>query len=363
MRCSIAWAVALWLVWAPLAGHAQTRAGDEVYRTACVSCHGPDGRGQPTTTVGFEVALPDFTDCGFATPEAGADWHAIVEHGGPIRRFDRKMPAFKDALSAEEIDGVIGYVRGFCREPGWPHGDLNLPRALVTEKAFPENEAVVTTTVDRANDRSVGNSFVYEHRIGARSQYEVVVPFDVQRSEGGQWSHGLGDIALALKRTVVHSLRTGSILSAGGEVVFPTGKESAGLGGGVTMLEPFAAFSQILPAEGFLHVHAGFERSLKHKVANDEAYLRTAVGRSFTQPNGGRVWSPMVELLGAREFGNGERMHWDALPEVQVTLSRRQHVMVNIGVQFPLTERAERSRKAVAYLLWDWFDGGLFEGW
>src|SRR5688572_27527717 len=66
-------------------------------------------------------------------------------YGGPVRGFDRLMPSFRDALTSEEIDNVIGYLRGFCRDPRWPLGDLNLPRPLVTDKAYPENEAVATT--------------------------------------------------------------------------------------------------------------------------------------------------------------------------------------------------------------------------
>jgi Cytochrome C oxidase, cbb3-type, subunit III len=44
-------------------------------------------------------------------------------------------------------------------------------------------------------------------------------------------------------------------------------------------------------------------------------------------------------------------------------LSRRQHIMVNAGVRIPLTNRAERDTQFLPYLLWDWFDGGLFDGW
>src|SRR5688572_10086138 len=146
--------------------------GDAIYRTACASCHGPDGRGAPRITVGFETPLPDFTDCSFSTPEAAADWFAVVHDGGPARAFDRMMPAFGDALTKEDIVRVVNYVRGLCAERGWPRGELNLPRPLVTEKAYPENEAVLTTTIRRGDGAKVGNEFLYERRIGRRGQYE-----------------------------------------------------------------------------------------------------------------------------------------------------------------------------------------------
>src|SRR5687768_6504011 len=117
---------------------ATPRTGSEVYSRGCVSCHGPDGQGVPKNAGGLDV--PDFTDCKFSSPEADPDWHTVIAYGGPVRGFDRLMPSFRDALTPEEIDNVIGYLRGFCRDPRWPLGDLNLPRPLITEKAYPENE-------------------------------------------------------------------------------------------------------------------------------------------------------------------------------------------------------------------------------
>ena len=32
---------------------------------------------------------------------------------------------------------VVETLRSFCKEPGWPRGEMNFPRALMTEKAFP----------------------------------------------------------------------------------------------------------------------------------------------------------------------------------------------------------------------------------
>jgi hypothetical protein len=71
----------------------------------------------------------------------------------------------------------------------------------------------------------------------------------------------------------------------------------------------------------------------------------------------------MVELLGARELTAGEPPHWDLLPQMQITLSKRQHVMLNAGVRLPLNARADRHIQVLTYFLWDWFDGGLVDGW
>lgn len=336
--------------------------GRERYESACAACHGSDGRGLPQTIVGFDTAIPDFTDCGFATPEPDLDWLAVMHDGGPARAFSRRMPAFGEVLTADELDGILGYVRGFCTERAWPRGELNLPRALVTEKAFPENEAVLTTTVDRTSGGSVANHFLYERRLGARSQFEIVVPLLLQKTSGG-WQSGLGDVAAAIKHALFHSLRRGSILSVAGEIVLATGKENDGFGKGTTIAEPFVAFGQMLPSDGFLQGQFGVELPMSADGNRKEAFWRAALGKTFTHGRFGRAWSPMIELLGAKELEDGKTGHWDLLPQVQVTLSRRQHLMINAGVRVPLNERSGRRMQLMTYLLWDWFDGGLLEGW
>ena len=81
---------------ATVAGVADIRleTGEDVYRAACVSCHGADGTGAARTSVGFDTRLPDFTDCSFATKEPDGDWSATIHNGGPARGFSRIMPAF-----------------------------------------------------------------------------------------------------------------------------------------------------------------------------------------------------------------------------------------------------------------------------
>ena len=343
--------------------HAQDDGGRELYRAACAACHGLDGRGQPRATVGFDTPLPDFTNCAFATPEPDVDWMAIIHRGGPIRAFDRRMPAFGDVLTDDQIQQTITYVRSLCTDRTWPRGELNLPRPLVTEKAFPENETVFSTTIARGDSATVETEVLYERRIGARMQFEAAVPVAIQKDVTGDWHGGLGDAAFALKRVLFHSLDSGTIVSAAAEVVLPTGEETRGFGSGTTVFEPFVAIGQVLPANAFLQFQGGFEIPWNRDTLETEGFWRTAVGKSFTEHRFGRSWTPMLEITGARALEGGEAADWDVVPQMQVTLSRRQHIMVNAGVRFPLTNRADRDTQFLAYLLWDWFDGGLFDAW
>src|SRR5262245_50666943 len=91
-------------------------SGAELYRSACAACHGADGRGRTSAELGFDEPLPDFTDCDFAAREQDGDWGAIVHRGGPVRAFSRRMPAFGEALSSEQIASVVEHVRTFCTD-------------------------------------------------------------------------------------------------------------------------------------------------------------------------------------------------------------------------------------------------------
>ena len=336
--------------------------GEDIYRAACVTCHGADGTGAPGDLVGFAQELPDFTDCTFATPEPSADWAAVVHEGGPIRGLDRHMPAFGDALTRDEIERVVAYVSSFCGDEAWPRGDLNLPRPFFTEKAYPENEAVVTTAINTSGDGHVGNTFLYERRVGKRNQVEVSVPIEAVQRDTAAWTGGIGDVAVGFKRALYASVDTGRILSAGGEIVLPTGRSSSGLGSGTTVFEPFVLFGQALGATGFVQAHAAIEWPADRAKAAREAFVRAAVGNSFLQDRGfGRAWTPMAEILWARPAGGPAE--WDVVPQMQVTLSKLQHVAIAAGARIPLNGGDERHPQLVTYFLWDWFDGSLFDFW
>jgi len=339
--------------------------GKDIFRAACAGCHGPDGKGAPDTQVGFEKpeTFPDFTRCDQTTPELDLDWKAIIRDGGRGRGFSPIMPSFRDALTPAQIDLVIGYLRSFCRNPKWPRGELNLPRAISTEKAFPEDETVLTTSFNAQGSAGVENSLVYEHRLTARNQMEVSVPFAFSR-DSGRWLGGIGDIGVGLKRILVGNAHTGTIFSVQGEVILPTGSRDKGFGTGVTVFETFGTVGQILPGNSFLQAQLGMENPTHTSTAPRAVYWRTALGKSFREGQGvGRMWSPIVELLADRDLLTGAKTNWDVQPQFQVTLNRRQHIRANVGVRLPASNREGRSAQIVFYLLWDWFDGGLLEGW
>jgi mono/diheme cytochrome c family protein len=359
-------AMALASAHAQSSGAAKLKSGKEIYQAGCAGCHGANGQGAAQSTVGFDKpdTFPDFTRCDQTTPEDDLAWKSIIRDGGSSRGFSPIMPSFSGALSPEQIDAVVNYMRGFCKERGWPRGELNLPRALATEKAYPEDEVVVTTTLNAQGVPGVSHEIVHEQRFGQKNQIEVSVPVEFQRAAPGVWYSGFGDIGLGVKRTMFSSLRTGSIFALQGEVVLPTGNKPHGLGSGVTTFETFAAYGQLLPRYFFLQMQGGAELPTDTARAPQAVFFRSAVGKAFAQNHGlGRLWTPMVEFLADRDLEDGAKTNWDVLPEIQVTLSKRQHVRFDVGLRIPATNTSGRQMQVAFYLLWDWQDGKLLEGW
>src|ERR1051325_696749 len=172
--------------------------GEDIYKAACIGCHGPDGKGQPETTLGFEKPsqFPDFTDCNGSTREKVFDWTATIHEGGPGRGWSPIMPSFAEALTLEQIRKVTDYLRSRCDEKAWPLGELNLPRTFFTEKAFPEDEAVLSTAVNTKGDGAVESELTYEKRFGVRNQIEFSTPFSFVQRDNKSWVGGLGDLVL-----------------------------------------------------------------------------------------------------------------------------------------------------------------------
>ncbi|MGH7502302.1 MAG: c-type cytochrome [Longimicrobiales bacterium] len=340
--------------------------GRSLYEQACASCHGMDGGGVASERRAFAIEVPDFRDCSFSTREPDLDWIAVAHQGGPVRGFDATMPAFGEAVDEEALQRVMDHIRTFCGDGSWPRGELNLPRAFFVEKAYPEDEAVTTVTASLEGAGSVMNEVLYERRLGPRSQWELAIPFGVLEMGGpdGSWEFGLGDIEVGLKHALWHDVERGSIVAVGAEMILPTGDAEAGFGAGTVVFEPFLSAGQILGWEAFLQAQAVVEITTDAAKAENELAWRIAAGRTFVPGEWwGRTWTPMIELLGARELESGAEPAWDIVPQLQVSLNTRQHVLLNAGVRLPLTDADVRSSQLLLYVLWDWFDGGFFAGW
>ena len=339
--------------------------GKVLYEQGCVACHGDHGNGAPLTSTEFKRpgTFPDFTRCDQTTSEANMQWKAIIVNGGPARGFSTIMPAFGELLASSDIDDIIAYLRTFCGNPQWPRGELNLPRAIVTEKAYPEDEFVLSTAGNASGAPGFTTDFIHEQRFGIKNQIEIDYP-QHDEDQNHQWQNGPGDITVGLKRVFYSNLRTGSIFSLQGGILPPSGDSKRGFGSGSTTFEPFAAFDQLFPTNTWVQFQMGADLPVHPDITPQSLFYYTAIGQSLAADHRlGRLWSPMVEFLATRDLEDGAKTDWDVMPEMQVTLSRRQHIRADLGYRAPFTDTAGRNAQVYFYVLWDWQDGKLWKGW
>jgi len=178
----------------------------------------------------------------------------------------------------------------------------------------------------------------------------------------------VGDVALGLKHVFFSKLapdaESGSLFSLQTEIALPTGDEKRGFGTGEAVFTTFGAYDILFPGNAFLQMQGGIDVPRHTQNVPRTAFLRAAMGKSIAENGGdGRLWSPMLELTGERDLEDNARTKWDLIPEMQVTLSARQHVRAALGFRIPVTETADRPRQVMLYVLWDWLDGRLTDGW
>ena len=166
---------------------------------------------------------------------------------------------------------------------------------------------------------------------GIRSKWSRRSP--CSRTPSGEWSRGLGDVALAFKRTRPREH------ADGGRSAPPAWKSScrpARSRLGSATATPSSSRSRCgvrcCRATRFCSCTAASSCRPTTSKGAREAFVRTAIGTTLAQDRGfGRAWSPQVEVLWARPEGGPSE--WDVVPQIQVTLSKLQHVMVAGGVR------------------------------
>jgi cytochrome c5 len=313
---------------------APSDSGAALFAAWCRSCHGADGRGTPAATTRLEVPPADLHECKGSTAETEDRWVNIVTQGGAAFGLSLDMPAFGEAGSSAQIRAVVRYARSLCGELGWPPGELNFPRAFLVEKAYPEDEVVIT-------DHARGQEYIYEHRLGKRFQLEA----SARTTLDGQ-PRAFDGVTGALKYNLWHSLERRALVSLGLEATPPLGRQDA------WEVEPLLAFGanpgRALVVQG--EVVATWEDD-----GFDGMSYRLGAGHEL-----GR-FVPMLEA-GWTVPTTGERS-LAFYPQVWIQLSRLGHVAGSLGAELPATGPEPRHPRLIAFVLWDFGDAPLFRGW
>jgi hypothetical protein len=320
----------------------------EMWGAWCARCHADDGSGkvnEPTVT----VVPMDFTDCKVTSAEPDADWERAIAKGGPGVGLSPQMPGFEDSLTPEQITAFVSHMRGFCKETGWPSGNANFPRPILTEKAFPEDELVILPAIAHYPEESAPSitegvlKAVYERRIGKRSMFEIGVPL-VTTNAFLERTSGLGDIDVAIKHAI-HAAGS-RIVSLGVEVSLPTGDRFEKHGAGTVLLEPFLSAGTML-RDWYLQTQLKAEFSTDKAKAGHHVVYNTYLGRDTSgAPN---TWTIGVEL-------NGEDDLVALTPQVRKGLTGTGALAASVGMMVPLNKREEQGVRWVGYLLWEYLE-------
>jgi mono/diheme cytochrome c family protein len=331
---------------------------EEIYRDACAACHGIDGRGAPAGTR-IDVPLPDFSDCNFITREGDGNWRYLLAHGGEGLGLSSQMPAFGDVLTDAQLQATLDYIRSFCHDPRWPRGELNFRRLLITDKAYPEDEAVLVQEFNKGRNgvRDWSTELSVEHRIGARGQVEFAAPLAVHDVTHGATTAGIGDVTLAYKQVVYADQPTMTIASVGLDLVLPTGDRDRGLGDGTVSIEPsLLAGKEIAPIviQGQI---LGIAPVDEQRADRGVSY-RLALSYPLSPLKS--AWVPSVEVEALQNV-TARQHNLFVTPQVYKGLSKRGHLALAVGAQIPVAGDTDPfDYRLLAFFLWDYADGGLW---
>lgn len=310
-------------------------SGAVLFQAWCKACHGADGRGTAAATTRLEIPAADLKDCKGSTAEPEDRWVAIVTQGGAAFGLSLDMPAFGEAASPAQIRAVVRYARSLCGELGWPPGELNFPRAFLVEKAYPEDEVVLT-------DLARGQELIYEHRLGRRFQMEA----SARTAFDGQ-PNAFDRVSGAFKYNAWYDLERRALASVGFEATPPVGRQD------LWEIEPFVAFGL---APGNVAVVQGQVVGTWEEGAGITGFsYRIGVGREI-----GRV-VPMIETGWTVPIHGAHAL--SLYPQMWVRLSRLGHVAGSLGAELPATGPEPWHPRLIAFVLWDYGDAPLLRGW
>jgi hypothetical protein len=282
-----------------------------------------------------------------------------LAHGGVGLGLSPQMPAFADALTDQQIHLVIEYIRRFCTDPRWPRGELNFRRPLVTSKAFPEDELVLIPRVTKGRNgvRDWVTEVSFERRVGPRGQVEIALPFAAHDVTGGATTGGVGDMTLASKYVLYADLPSLTIASVSLDLVLPSGDRDRHLGDGTVSFEP----SLLAGKEISNFVMQGQIRGVAPLDENRaDRGVRYRFAFSYPLSPLKRAWVPGLELEVVQNV-TARQHHLFLTPEIYKGLTKRGHVAVAMGAQFPVAGDADPfDYRVLAFLLWEYADGGLW---
>ena len=104
------WICALVLISLPAMADVDKKV-ERLWKAKCASCHGADGKGQ--TETGKTMGMGDMTNAAFFKDLTDEKIRATISEGFNRTKNgkQKEMKAFKESLEAEQIDGLVAWVK------------------------------------------------------------------------------------------------------------------------------------------------------------------------------------------------------------------------------------------------------------
>jgi len=337
-----------------------------LYQENCAACHGANGRADPNHPMIKQMGVipADFQDALFASREPSDDFFIVVKFGGAAKGFSELMPAFEDRLNDEQINAVVSYVKNLAGDQGYPSGDMNFILPIRSKKAFPEDEVVwkmsYTDNIGGGNRDQLRNVLELERRFFKNWQWSLEVRHAVDDGvdDGG---NNIDQIEPGLKAVLYANAENQSIISAGTLLAIKTEERAAS-----DEIIPFIAFGKGLSRN---FTFQGTARANLPVDGFSDGVMELSGVVHWIPSLWPQTFKPGLEIVSAFPFERGaginrrEFAQISLIPQAQIGLNTRGHVALNIGAELPLNDTGRYDYRAFIYLLWDFADGGLFEGW
>jgi mono/diheme cytochrome c family protein len=89
--------------------------GKQVYKQYCVSCHGPNGKGDGQAAAALKPKPRDFTDKSLMGSLTDDYMVKVIQGGGASVGKSPMMPPWGGALKQKAIEDVIAFIRHFSQ--------------------------------------------------------------------------------------------------------------------------------------------------------------------------------------------------------------------------------------------------------
>jgi hypothetical protein len=293
--------------------------GRAIFLANCATCHGEDGRGMRTPAeVGFDLPMPN-SPIALSRRAKPMPIGRSIHQGRATPRLPRIMPAFEDALSDDEIDAVIGYLRTFCTDPRWVRGEFNFALGCLPRRRSPK-----TSWSGRTHRFAIAErhriAVRIEKRVGPTGQLEVNLPSRASMAARARQEFRRRRYRRCVEAEHHRRCRFRHDLQPARRSVLPTGSERKRLGHRLAWRSKRTRCSgRCCPTISCCR--AGVRVFPLRKALTQEVGINLNIQKDVCDEAAMAAPSRRAGIGGRQEMASGAKTEWDLVPQMQVSLS------------------------------------------